>query len=231
MPVHILDNRSLEFPPPDTAGPDGLLAIGGDLSAERILAAYRLGIFPWYTEGHPIHWWSPDPRLVLFPDEIKISRSLRQTIKKCKFWITIDRQFNVLIERCRAIHRLMDGSTWMTDEMMRAYKRLHRLGHCHSVESRVEAVIPGGTIAGGLYGVSMGAVFFGESMFSLESDASKVALVYLCEKLREWGYGIIDCQVKTPHLMSMGAREISRNEFMRILERDIDKPVSPLAWK
>lgn len=216
-------NSELSFPPPHFAEPDGLLAIGGDLSSERLLEAYSKGIFPWYIESSPILWWSPDPRFVLFPDELTISRSLKQLIKKDVFRITTDMAFNEVIKSCAVVERKGSHGTWLTDEMIDAYIRLHRLGYAHSVESWHE-----GELAGGLYGVAMGAVFFGESMFSIKSNASKVAFAKTVVKLKEWGFRIIDCQVETQHLYRFGARLIPGKEFQQILAESLKK--EPLPW-
>ena len=203
------------FPHPDRAltEPDGLLAVGGSLSPRRLLRAYRLGIFPWYSPGQPILWWSPDPRLVLFPEALKISRSLRKTLRHGQFTVTADTDFAAVIAACAAPRDLEPG-TWITPEMDQAYNRLHRFGHAHSIE-----VWRQGELAGGLYGVAVGRVFYGESMFSRMSDASKVALVYLTAQLRRWDFAVIDCQVRTPHLTSLGAVEIPRTTFLQLLER------------
>ena len=222
LPVFQLPDE-LVFPPPWLAEPEGLLAVGGDLSVERLLLAYRMGIFPWYTEGMPILWWSTDPRLVLFPQELKVSRSLRQTIKKSFFDITFDRDFPAAIKACAETQRHGQEGTWITPEMMEAYIALHKAGHAHSVESWQD-----GKLVGGLYGVSLGRVFFGESMFALVSDASKVAFVSLVKRLRESGYALIDCQQTTAHLMSFGAREIPRQEFLELLNKSVN---SPDAWE
>ncbi|MBF0541752.1 MAG: leucyl/phenylalanyl-tRNA--protein transferase [Nitrospirae bacterium] len=201
------------FPNVELSESDGLLAIGGDLKPERILKAYCLGIFPWYNDDSPILWWSPDPRLVLLPDQLYISRSLRQLIKKDKFKITIDTAFEQVINNCsKASGRDSDG-TWITSEMAQAYIELFRLGHAHSVESWYE-----GRLVGGLYGISMGAVFFGESMFFYESGASKAAFVYLVQKLQRCGFKLIDCQVKTDYLIGFGAKEIPRSDFIVLLK-------------
>ncbi len=193
--------------------PDGLLAVGGDLSPARIIAAYRQGVFPWYSESQPILWWSPDPRSVLFPEHLKISRSLRKTLKKNRFRVTIDEAFRQVIEGCAAPRKGETG-TWITPEMKRAYQQLHKTGTAHSVECW-----EGGELVGGLYGIAIGRVFFGESMFSRRSDASKVAFVHLVEMLQSWDFGLIDCQVATPHLASLGAVSIPRMSFVRMLEK------------
>lgn len=204
-----------DFPPPEYAldDPNGLLAAGGDLSPGRLLAAYRLGIFPWYEEGQPILWWSPHPRTVLFPAEIHVSRSLRKVLRRRVFSVTADRCFGKVIDACAEPRPGAQG-TWITAAMRAAYCRLHEMGHAHSIE-----VWQQGRLVGGLYGVALGRVFFGESMFSRVSNASKVALVYLCRQLQSWGFELIDCQVETEHLLSMGARSISRAEFQQLLAR------------
>lgn len=221
MAIFKLNNKP-SFPPPQFADPDGLLAVGGDLSSERLLEAYSNGIFPWYVESSPILWWSPDPRFVLFPDELKISRSLKQTIKKGFFTITTDRAFEMVIKCCAEIERKGSHGTWLTDEMIKAYNNLHHLGYAHSIESWHE-----GELAGGLYGVAMGAVFFGESMFTKKSNASKVAFVKTVQKLKDWGFVIIDCQIVTRHLLSFGARTIPRSQFLAILTKALKKKTSP----
>lgn len=202
------------FPPPDAAMkyPDGLLAAGADLSAERLIDAYRQGIFPWFAEGDPILWWSPDPRLVLFPEDLKISRSLGKSLKK-DYEIRTDTAFAEVMRKC-AEPRKEDGGTWISEAMIEAYCRLHELGLAHSIETWMD-----GELAGGLYGIGMGRVFFGESMFSRKTDASKIAFVHLVRQLQRWGYGMIDCQVKTSHLVSLGAKEISRREFALKLKK------------
>lgn len=218
-------NKDLVFPPPDLAEPDGLLAIGGDLSPRRLLLAYRQGIFPWYAPGTPILWWSPDPRLVLFPDELRISHSLRRVLKKARFRVTFDAAFRAVIEACALVRIRQGEETWLVPEMIEAYHRLHRMGAAHSVETWLD-----GQLVGGLYGVAVGRVFFGESMFSIVSDASKVALVHLVERLKGSGYDFIDCQVTTKHLLRMGAREIPRTEFLERLQSATREP-TPVFWR
>ena len=207
-------SNELWFPNVNEAGQDGLLAVGGDLSIERLLLAYRSGIFPWFNDGDPILWWSPDPRMVLFPDKLKVSKSLRRLIKQNKFEISCNKAFAKVIKHCALMKREGQAGTWITDEMLEAYQRLHDLGHAHSVE-----VWENGVLAGGLYGINLPnqKVFCGESMFSEVSNASKVALYYLVEDLRSKGYQIIDCQVYNPHLESLGAEEISRDQFLHYL--------------
>lgn len=203
------------FPPLSTAlrEPSGLLAAGADLSADRLLAAYRLGIFPWFNPGEPVLWWSPDPRMVLFPAELKISRSLSKSLKKKDYEIRVDSDFSAVMHACAA-PREPGGGTWITGGMLRAYGDLHRMGVAHSVE-----VWRGNALIGGLYGVALGRMFYGESMFSRATDASKIALVNLARQLERWGFGMIDCQMKTAHLASLGAREMPRDEFAQKLSR------------
>ncbi|MFZ2446485.1 MAG: leucyl/phenylalanyl-tRNA--protein transferase [Syntrophobacteraceae bacterium] len=215
MPVFRLTDE-LIFPHPSHAASGGLLAVGGDLSPERLLLAYAHGIFPWYSEYDPILWWSPDPRLVLFPDELKVSASLKRVIRKKVYTVTVDRDFREVIRACAVVRTAAGEGTWITDDMLDAYVRLHELGYAHSVESRFE-----GELVGGLYGVAIGRVFFGESMFTLRTDASKVALVHLVELVRDLGFHFIDCQTTTEHLKRFGAREIPREEFMERLARAI----------
>ncbi|MDL2328230.1 leucyl/phenylalanyl-tRNA--protein transferase [Desulfosarcina sp. OttesenSCG-928-A07] len=216
MPVFTLSKR-LSFPPAHMAIREGLLAVGGDLCVDRLVLAYRKGIFPWYSPGAPILWWSPDPRLVLFPNELKISRSLKKLIHQHRFRITLDVNFEAVIRACAETPRAYGSGTWITPEMKAAYCALHRHGYAHSVEAWQD-----GTLVGGLYGVVMGRVFFGESMFTRVSNASKVAFVMLVEHLRKLDFALVDCQVKTDHLMRFGAREISRKRFLEILSTAID---------
>jgi len=205
--------------------PNGLLAAGGDLSPARLLDAYRHGIFPWYSDGQPILWWSPDPRMVLFCDELKVSRSLRKVIAARKFEIRIDTSFERVVREC-AMPRTAMGGTWIMPEMIDAYIGLHRLGHAHSVEAWRD-----GEMAGGLYGVEVGRMFFGESMFARQSDASKAALVHLVTLLLDRGMPLIDCQQDTAHLARLGARPISRRSFAEALERLVNWPEPPRPWK
>jgi leucyl/phenylalanyl-tRNA--protein transferase len=224
MPVFEL-TADIIFPPPELAEDNGLLAIGGDLSESRLLLAYSMGIFPWYSEDDPLLWWSPDPRLVLFPEELKLSRSLKQTIRKGAFSVTIDTAFEAVVRACAEMHTKKDGGTWITREMIESYARLHRSGYAHSVECWA-----GDELAGGLYGVSLGSAFFGESMFAKKSNASKVAFAALVRQLKAWNFSLIDCQVTTPHLISLGAREISRAEFMELLEAALGMPTLKGKW-
>ncbi|MBS1602762.1 MAG: leucyl/phenylalanyl-tRNA--protein transferase [Bacteroidetes bacterium] len=210
MPLFALNNE-LVFPPVDQAEPDGLLAVGGDLSVGRLLLAYRQGIFPWY-EGKHILWWSPDPRFVLFPDELKESKSMRQLIRKNAFDFRVDTAFSEVITNCKTVARRGQESTWITDEVRNAYIRLHKEGYAHSAEAWLD-----GKLVGGLYGIRMGRAFFGESMFSKESNASKYAFIQYVRRLRGEGVELIDCQVYTEHLESLGARMIPRSEFVKKL--------------
>jgi leucyl/phenylalanyl-tRNA--protein transferase len=216
---------AVAFPPPETAltNPPGLLAAGGDLSAERLLEAYRRGIFPWYEEGQPILWWCPDPRAVLFPDELRVSRRLRRTLRQGVFQASIDQAFAEVVEACA--RRDSPVGTWITHDMSLAYGRLHALGYAHSVE-----VWRDGELAGGVYGVLLGGVFFGESMFSRASDGSKVALVHLRDVGRTRGLALIDCQIPSPHLASLGSREIPRRRFLDLLARHCPPGEATRDW-
>jgi len=205
--------------------PDGLLAIGGDLSTERLLAAYTHGIFPWYSEGQPILWWSPDPRAVLFPDELKISRSLKKRIRRQDYIISADTAFDEVIREC-AVPRKDGLGTWITTEMNQAYLRLHQEGYAHSVEVRRD-----NHLVGGLYGISIGQVFFGESMFSRESNASKLAFCFLITQLKIWNYKMIDCQVYSEHLGTLGAHLIPREDFILLLEKHCVRNQKTGPWE
>lgn len=214
------------FPPPERAlrDPDGLLAAGADLSPERLLAAYRLGIFPWYGPGEPILWWSPDPRMVLVPAEFKVSRSLAKRLRRGDYEVRVDSAFEQVMRTCAEPRPGQRGS-WIVEAMVRAYCRLHALGHAHSVEAW-----RAGELVGGLYGVAIGRMFYGESMFTRASDASKVALAHLCAQLARWDYGLIDCQMETAHLASLGARPIARTEFLDRLRVLVNLPDHPGKW-
>jgi leucyl/phenylalanyl-tRNA--protein transferase len=214
MPVYRLP-EAIAFPAVELTAESGLLAVGGDLSPERLLAAYREGIFPWYGDGEPILWWSPDPRFVLFPDELRVSRSMRQFLKKGFIRITFDQAFREVIAACRRPRPDQDG-TWITTEMRKAYAVLHDLGFAHSVEVWQQK-----ELVGGLYGVSLGRAFFGESMFSAIPNASKAALITLIPHLKERGFDLIDCQVETAHLASLGARPIPRRDFCALLKQSL----------
>lgn len=219
-------NANSPFPPLENAlaSPNGLLAAGGDLSVSRLLSAYRNGIFPWFNEGEPILWWSPDPRMVLFPNELKISRSLGKLIRRNNYTIQTDAHFVEVMQACAAPRKDQQG-TWIHPEMINAYSELHRLGLAHSVETWID-----GTLAGGLYGVALGKIFFGESMFSHSPNASKIAFAYLVEQLSKWEFAVIDCQVRTTHLASLGAREIPRNIFRQLLEQHIQDVTYGEKW-
>ena len=218
--------RNTPFPPVESAlkHPNGLLAAGGDLSPERLLDGYRRGIFPWFSEGDPILWWSPDPRMVLFPDELKVSRSLAKTLRNRAYEVRFDSAFDRVMAGCAAPRKGETG-TWITPEMREAYGRLHALGHAHSVETWID-----GELAGGLYGVALGRVFFGESMFARVRDASKIALAALVARLKTENFGLIDCQMRTRHLETLGAREIPRRRFSRLLEELVHYSRAPAAW-
>ena len=227
-PIYWIQEERLdqEFPNTDAAleEPNGLLAAGGDLSPERLLSAYRQGIFPWFSDNQPILWWSPNPRSVLYPDSLKISRSLRKTVRREPFVVTVDRAFADVIRGC-AEPRRGDPGTWVTQTMIDAYETLHDHGFAHSIECW-----SGDDLVGGLYGIAVGRVFFGESMFSRATDASKVAMVNLVSRLRESGYELIDCQVHNPHLESLGATTIERAEFDALLARYCEYAPQSCAW-
>jgi leucyl/phenylalanyl-tRNA--protein transferase len=215
------------FPPVEAAvrEPNGLLAAGADLSEARLLDAYRRGIFPWFNEDEPVLWWSPDPRMVLDVRAVHVSRSLRKVIRSGRFTVTFDRAFEDVMRACAEPRPGQDG-TWITGEMLDAYTRLAADGHAHSVEAWQQ-----GELAGGLYGVSIGRMFFGESMFARRSDASKVALVSLACQLRAWGFRLIDCQMSTPHLASLGARDVPRARFLAEVADLVQQPSPPSPWR
>ena len=214
------------FPPVDDAmrEPNGLLAAGGDLSPGRLLDAYRRGIFPWFGDEDPLLWWSPDPRMVLFVDELHVSRSLRKTIRSGRFVVTADRAFSAVMSGCAEPRAEAEG-TWITTEMRAAYARLAALGYAHSIETWQD-----GELVGGLYGVAIGRIFFGESMFARVSDASKVAFATLVRQLQRWQFRMIDCQMPTAHLASLGAREVPRGDFLVEVERAVRQPPVPAPW-
>ncbi len=216
-----------EFPPLATAlsEPNGLLAVGGDLAPERLLAAYRRGIFPWYSPGEPILWWSPDPRMVLFPAEFKVSRSLGRTLRRGGYEVRLDTAFARVIAACAQTPRRDQHGTWIVPEMQAAYRRLHELGLAHSVETWVD-----GELVGGLYGIALGRMFYGESMFSWRSDASKIAVAHLARYLERLGFGMVDCQMHTAHLASLGAREIPRDDFIARLDALVAAGPAPGPW-
>ena len=225
MPIYRL-TQELGFPAPEDADPSGLLAVGGDLGVERLLLAYSMGIFPWYEEGLPILWHSPDPRMVLLPDDLRVSRSLRKSLRDRCFEIRLDSDFEAVIRACASAPREGQDGTWITDEMIGAYLRLFELGCAHSVEA-----LSDGELVGGLYGVSLGGCFFGESMFARRADASKVAFVALVEQLARWEFDLIDCQVYTDHLARFGATEWPRRRFLELLKRSLAKQTRRGRWQ
>lgn len=225
MPVFLLDDSDRRFPPPELADESGLLAVGGDLQPERLIAAYASGIFPWYQEGDPILWHAPDPRFVLEPSKLHVPRSLRRTMARGTFEVRFDTAFADVIAACAGTGRPGQAGTWITPEMQSAYERLHHLGLAHSVESWAD-----GQLAGGLYGVALGGTFFGESMFARVSDASKVAFVALVERLRGWGFPLVDCQQETEHLERFGAESWPRPRFQEALRASLLLPTRRGPW-
>ena len=224
MTVYLLDD-SLIFPNPENAEPNGLLAVGGDLSAERLLLAYRNGIFPWYSEGDPIMWFSPNPRLVFFLDDLYVSTKLKKIIRSNAYVVKFDSCFEKVIEKCSKTDRKGQDGTWITDEMIDAYIGLHKSGYAHSVETYHK-----GELVGGLYGLSLGGAFFGESMFFEASNASKVALYQLVERLKSWNFDFIDSQVPNDHMKSMGGKEIGRVRYLQILDASLSKQTKLGSW-
>lgn len=221
-----LNQHDLRFPSVDRASPEGLLAVGGDLCSERLLQAYRHGIFPWYNDDQPILWWSPDPRAVLFPDKLHVSRSLKRTLRSNVLTLTLDTCFREVMTQCAGPRpQYPEGGTWITDDMLNAYTRLHELGYAHSVETWQDD-----RLVGGLYGVSLGGAFFAESMFTKVDDASKVALVRLVRQLHAWGYRLIDCQQFSPHVSRFGAEEIPRSVFITHLTQALTIPDRRGRW-
>jgi len=225
MPVFQLSDK-LIFPPPEMAEENGLLAIGGDLSPERLLLAYSNGIFPWYSAGEPILWWSPSPRLVIFPDEFKLPKRLSRLLRQKTFSITMDSVFRQVITSCATEDKRPEKGTWITGDMIEAYCFLHEMGFAHSVECWLNK-----KLVGGLYGISLGGIFFGESMFSSTSNSSKIALASLVEKLLEWDFDLIDCQMKTEHLIQFGAREIPGPEFQNLLAKSMSSSIQTGKWQ
>lgn len=224
MPIFQL-NDDLIFPPPAYAEDEGILAVGGDLSQERLLLAYRHGIFPWYSTGEPIIWWSPDPRMVLFPDEFHCSRRLARTLRQDKFEVRMDTAFSEVIVACATVPRRDQDGTWITPDMQAAYRTLHNAGYGHSIE-----VWQDQQLVGGMYGLSLGGAFFGESMFSRVRDASKVAMAALVDRCKEWGFLMIDCQVANPHLLSLGARDIPREDYLNLLDQSNQRQTRRGSW-
>ncbi|MGM0613163.1 MAG: leucyl/phenylalanyl-tRNA--protein transferase [Bacteroidota bacterium] len=227
MPVFELPNDKIIFPHPSLAEESGLLAIGGDLSPERLIKAYANGIFPWYSQGEPLMWWSLDPRMVLFPQEFKASKSLRRLIRKQKFEVTLNYNFAEVMSHCASIPRFNQEETWITPEMMQAYKHLHKLGYAHSFESWYD-----NKLVGGLYGVSVGKAFFGESMFHTMTDASKVAFYHFINHIKAGGFHLVDAQMHTNHLASLGARLIDRSEYLEKLAKAVQSELPDKSfWK
>jgi leucyl/phenylalanyl-tRNA--protein transferase len=227
--MYLLSPREhdLRFPPVDQASPEGLLAVGGDLRPERLLAAYRQGIFPWYHDDQPILWWSPDPRAVLFPEKLHISRSLKRSLRPGLFCVTFDTCFSEVMTRCAGFRpQYPEGGTWITPDMIAAYCRLHELGYAHSVETWREH-----QLVGGLYGVAIGGAFFAESMFTRVDDASKVALVRLVQQLHNWGFCLIDCQQSSPHVTRFGAEDVPRQDFVARLSQAVNRPNRNGPWQ
>lgn len=224
MPLYLLDD-TLRFPNPSHADKEGLLAVGGDLSTERLLLAYANGIFPWFGDDSPILWWSPDPRMILIPKEFKKSKSLSQSIRLKNFEVRFDHDFLAVIKACSVATRKHEDGTWITPDMIEAYSALYDLGYAHSVETYHK-----GKLAGGLYGISLGKAFFGESMFHIERDASKVALAALADRLLEWEFHFIDAQQQTEHLKSLGARPVSREKFLAMLYEAQKFPTKSGKW-
>lgn len=221
-----IHTHKLEFPHPRYANEDGILGIGGDLSIDRLLLAYANGIFPWYNEGEPIIWYSPDPRMLLFPKDLKVSKSMKQVIKKNIFEIKYDTAFEAVMRACSTVPREGQEGTWITDDMLGAYIAMHKAGFAHSVEAWQD-----GALVGGLYGVSLGKCFFGESMFSKVSNASKAAFIHLVQNLKARGFVLIDCQVYTPHLESLGAAEIPRADFLELLAANQEEETMLGPWE
>lgn len=225
MPVYKLTDE-LVFPPPEGASREGIVAIGGDAKPERLLLAYAQGIFPWPSEGLPLLWFSPNPRFVLVPTEVHVPRSLAKTIRRAEYNVRVDTAFDDVMEACSQVPRPGQDGTWITDELREGYGELHRLGYAHSIETW-----RGDELVGGLYGVSLGRAFFGESMFALAPDSSKVATVALLGNLRVWGFAFVDCQVRTPHLERFGARDWPRKEFLSKLREALTHETKRGAWK
>jgi leucyl/phenylalanyl-tRNA--protein transferase len=224
MPIFLLEEEPL-FPPPELSSPEGIIAVGGDLSPQRLLNAYASGIFPWYSEREPILWWSPDPRLVLFPGEVHISKSMKRVINKKQFQLTCDRHFREVIENCRFQPRPTQRGTWITNEIREAYIQLHNMGYAHSVEVWQDKIL-----VGGLYGVSLGKCFFGESMFARAANASKFAFINFSQQLFQAGFIMMDCQVPTDHLKRLGGREVPRTEFLTLLKKGLEYETLRGKW-
>lgn len=227
MPIYWLSDHDISFPNPSLANEDGILAVGGDLSTSRLLLAYQLGIFPWFNPGDPILWWCPDPRFVLFPEDLKVSKSMRPYFNQKKFDLTYDHDFRGVITACQQQKRKgQSGGTWITEEMIDAYCELNTLGYAHSIE-----VWKDEELVGGLYGLALGKCFFGESMFAKASNASKFGFISLVRMLEEKGFWLIDCQQRTSHLESLGASAIPRKDFLEILQKNQNEPTLTESWK
>lgn len=226
MPVFWLPDNTLTFPHPELANQDGILAMGGDLSPRRLLLAYQIGIFPWFNPDDPIIWWSPDPRFVLFPEELKVAKSMRTYFNNPRFRLTLDQHFETIMRGCQSVYRKgQGGGTWITEDMVHGYCQLHQMGYAHSIE-----VWQDNQLVGGLYGIALGKCFFGESMFSKAPNASKFGFISLVKKLQKLGYELIDCQQPTQYLSSLGARSIPRKEFLAILEKNRQFPTDISNW-
>ena len=225
MPIYWLDPNSLVFPPAHLASEEGIIAVGGDLSAARLLEAYRLGIFPWFNEDDPILWWTPDPRFVLFPEDLKVAKSMRPLFNQKTFTLSMDQAFPEVIKACQSCYRPGQGGTWITEEMREAYIHLHNQGYAHSVE-----VWQGEDLVGGLYGIALGKVFYGESMFAFASNASKFGFISLVRQLKKWGFTLIDCQQETNHLASLGAKAIPRKQFLAHLQQNPLEATKVGSW-
>jgi leucyl/phenylalanyl-tRNA--protein transferase len=223
--IYSLDQKHIDFPDPQHAQRDGLIAFGGDLSPKRLLSAYSQGIFPWYNPGEPILWWSPDPRFILFPQKLHISKSLSKSIRKENYQITMDKDFSSVIQECAALRIENNTGTWITNNMMQAYIKLYEMGFAHSVEIWMDDAL-----AGGLYGISLGRMFSGESMFHRKTNASKIALAALVDFARSYQFDFIDCQVQTGHLKSLGAENIPRTHFLELLNKSLKKQHLQGRW-
>ncbi|MCF8302587.1 MAG: leucyl/phenylalanyl-tRNA--protein transferase [Bacteroidales bacterium] len=224
-PVYLLDEQ-MEFPSvEDAADEEGLVAVGGNLTIPRLLEAYRKGIFPWYEDGFPLLWWSPAPRMVLYPEKMKVSKSLRASLNNSQITVKFDHNFKEVINQCARVPRPWQHGTWITEDMKQAYNRFHKEGYAHSVETYFNH-----ELVGGLYGVSLGKMFFGESMFHLKPDASKVALYYLCKALKSWDFHLIDSQVETGHMKRMGGELMDRRQFLQKLETALSYPTKRGSW-
>ena len=226
MPIFWLNDDDISFPNPELANPDGILAVGGDLTPERLLLAYRIGLFPWFNPEDPILWWSPDPRFILYPKNLKIAKSMRSYFNQKKFQITFDQAFETVMKSCQQAYRKgQSGGTWITEDMLKAYCTLHEKGFAHSVE-----VWKGEELVGGLYGISLGRIFYGESMFSNVSNASKFGFISLVKKLEERNFTLIDCQQRTPHLESLGGEFVDRKVFLKYMELNQKETTLKGSW-